>query len=90
MTTVASRDLRNHTAEVLRQVAEGTDVTVTVHGRPVALITRPTSAKPTFLTPAMVVGPGHEGGVDGRLRADLAWIKDGSTDELNDPWATHD
>jgi prevent-host-death family protein len=38
MTRVASRDLRNHTAEVLRKVSEGAHVTVTVNGIPVAEI----------------------------------------------------
>ncbi|WP_299038539.1 type II toxin-antitoxin system Phd/YefM family antitoxin [uncultured Pseudokineococcus sp.] len=35
MTTISSRDLRDHTAEVLRRVADGTPVTVTVDGSPV-------------------------------------------------------
>jgi prevent-host-death family protein len=39
MTTVASRDLRNRTAEVLRQAAAGTSATITVNGAPVADIT---------------------------------------------------
>lgn len=38
MSTIASRDLRNHTADVLRQVRGGTTVTVTVHGTVVAEI----------------------------------------------------
>jgi antitoxin (DNA-binding transcriptional repressor) of toxin-antitoxin stability system len=38
MTTRASQDLRNQTAEVLRQVADGTPVTITVNGKPVAEI----------------------------------------------------
>jgi prevent-host-death family protein len=36
MTTVASRDLRNHTDDVLRAVTDGSGVTVRVNGRPVA------------------------------------------------------
>lgn len=48
MTTVASRDLRNHTAEVLRQVAGGTRVTITVNGRPVAEIGPARSTRPQF------------------------------------------
>jgi len=38
MSFVASRDLRNHTAQVLREVAQGGRVTVTVNGAPVAEI----------------------------------------------------
>ena len=36
MTSVAARDLRNRTADVLRQVTAGTPVTITVNGAPVA------------------------------------------------------
>jgi prevent-host-death family protein len=38
MSVVASRDLRNHTAAVLRRVKQGERVTVTVNGSPVAEI----------------------------------------------------
>jgi prevent-host-death family protein len=38
MTHIASRDLRNHTGDVLRRVADGERITVTQHGRPVAEI----------------------------------------------------
>jgi prevent-host-death family protein len=38
MSTVASRDLRNHTARVLHDVSQGNSVTVTVNGEPVAEI----------------------------------------------------
>lgn len=38
MSTVASRDLRNHTAAVLERVRAGETVVVTVHGEPVAQI----------------------------------------------------
>lgn len=85
MTTVASRDLRNHTADVLRQVAEGSDVTVTVNGRPVALITRPASERPTTMTFAQLVRLRERALSDARLRADLAWISDDTTVELGDP-----
>jgi prevent-host-death family protein len=39
MSEVASRELRNDTAGVLRRVREGEDVTITVNGRPVAVLT---------------------------------------------------
>jgi prevent-host-death family protein len=52
MSTVASRDLRNHTADVLRQVAGGTHVTVTVNGTPVAEISPARSTRPQFLSKA--------------------------------------
>ena len=39
MSEVASCQLRNDTAGVLRRVREGEDVTITVNGRPVAVLT---------------------------------------------------
>jgi prevent-host-death family protein len=45
MTNVAARELRNNTAEVLNRAAAGEEITITVHGRPVAAlvaINRPT------------------------------------------------
>ena len=46
MSTVTAQDLRNRTADVLRQVAGGTPVTVTVNGTPVAEIL-PARSRPT-------------------------------------------
>ncbi len=40
MSEVASRELRNDTAGVLRRVRAGEDVTITVSGRPVACLPR--------------------------------------------------
>ncbi|ULE32296.1 type II toxin-antitoxin system Phd/YefM family antitoxin [Mycobacterium sp. IDR2000157661] len=39
MSDVASRELRNETASVLRRAAAGEDITITVNGKPVALLT---------------------------------------------------
>lgn len=36
MTEVASRELRNHTADLLRRVADGETLDITVNGKPVA------------------------------------------------------
>jgi prevent-host-death family protein len=36
MPTISSQDLRDHTADVLRQVADGVRMTITVDSRPVA------------------------------------------------------
>ncbi|HEY8693100.1 MAG TPA: type II toxin-antitoxin system prevent-host-death family antitoxin [Chloroflexota bacterium] len=38
MAEIASRELRNRTAEVLRRVEQGESVTITVNGRPVAVL----------------------------------------------------
>ncbi|MFT3861823.1 type II toxin-antitoxin system Phd/YefM family antitoxin [Micropruina sp.] len=85
MTSVASRELRNHTAAVLRRVSEGADVTVTVNGLPVALITRPRSQRPIVLTRDELAGLQARAASDHRLRADLAWISGDTTDDLGNP-----
>ena len=53
MSTVASRELRNDTAGVLRRVQAGEEVTITVNGRAVAVIA--------------AVEPGGAVGVEGRI-----------------------
>ncbi len=44
---VPQRELRNHTAEVLRRVEDGEHIVITVSGRPVAEL-RPLGARPHF------------------------------------------
>ncbi|MEO7269477.1 MAG: type II toxin-antitoxin system prevent-host-death family antitoxin [Knoellia sp.] len=82
MPTIASRDLRNHTAAVLKQVADGAEVTVTVHGEPVALITRPRHQRRTSLPKAELLEFLGRQSVDSSLADDMAWISEGSTDDL--------
>lgn len=50
MITVASRDLRNHTADVLKQVADGATVAITVHGRIVAELSPPRDQRKAYFT----------------------------------------
>jgi len=47
-TRVPQRELRNHTAEVLRRVEEGERVEITVNGRPVAELS-PIDSRRTFV-----------------------------------------
>jgi prevent-host-death family protein len=84
MDVVASRDLRNHTADVLRRVAEGRRVAVTVHGEIVAEIVPPSDRRRLFLTREELVAM-HEGGAvaDPGLRELLREL-DQSTEELED------
>lgn len=82
MTTVASRDLRNHTAEVLRTVASGTDVTVTVNGVPVAMITQPPAVRRTSMPRAEFLAFLDSRQSDETFAADMAWISEGDTDDL--------
>ncbi|SHG00778.1 prevent-host-death family protein [Jatrophihabitans endophyticus] len=83
MTSVASRDLRNHTAEVLRQVADGTRVTVTVNGRPVAEIGPVRALRPQFFSKAdlLTLVVAHQ--ADAGLTAELEALAGDTTDDLD-------
>lgn len=82
MSTVASRDLRNHTAEVLRKVAGGTRVTVTVNGQPVAEIGPIRSARRQFLSRTELIDVVARSQADPGLTDDLAILAGETTDEL--------
>ena len=82
MTSVASRDLRNHTAEVLRQAADGTRVTVTVNGKPVAEIGPVRALRPPFFDKAdLLTLIDHQ--ADAALSDDLDDLASDTTDDLD-------
>ena len=83
MSTVASRDLRNHTAEVLRQVADGARVTVTVNGTPVAeIIPIPALRRASMSKRDLIVLlANHQ--ADPGLSNDLAALAGETTDDLD-------
>ena len=83
MATVASRDLRNHTADVLSRVASGDRVTITVNGMPVAeLAPVPYSRRPSMPKRELVaVLARHQ--ADAGLRDDLAALTSDTTDDLD-------
>jgi prevent-host-death family protein len=83
MTTVASRDLRNHTADVLRQVSRGTPVTITVNGVPVAEISPVRSARRQFLSKADLIEIITLRQADPGLRDDLETLAGETTDDLD-------
>lgn len=83
MTTIASRDLRNRTADVLRQVAGGTRVTVTVNGLPVAEIGALRAARRQFLSRAELVEVITHRQADAGLRADLESLAGDTTDDID-------
>lgn len=83
MATVASRDLRNHTADVLRQVSGGTSVTITVNGMPVAEIRPVHSARKQFLTKADVIDVISRSQADPGLAEDLDMLAGETTDDLD-------
>jgi prevent-host-death family protein len=83
MSTVASRDLRNHTADVLRQVSEGTHVTVTVNGRPVAEIVPIRSSRRANFTRADLIALVSTSQADAGLTDDLARLASETTEDLD-------
>jgi prevent-host-death family protein len=82
MSVVASRDLRNHTADVLRRAAAGEEITITVAGRPVAqlvAIKAPTRRPFSREEMAALLRTSQ---ADPGLRADLAKLAGDTTDDL--------
>lgn len=83
MSEVASRELRNHTADVLRRAAGGESITITVHGKPVAQLgplnrsMRRHWTREEFID---FVESGHQ--ADPGLREDLADLAADTTDDL--------
>lgn len=85
MKLVASRDLRNHTASVLKEVADGQSVAITVHGAVVAELVPPHDQRQRVI-------PRHElhrivGGLtpDPELADFLDEITAETTDQLDQP-----
>ncbi|HEY0951211.1 type II toxin-antitoxin system prevent-host-death family antitoxin [Nocardioides sp.] len=82
MDAVASRDLRNHTADVLRRVGEGGVVAVTVRGEVVAELHPPGDARPRSWRRAELAAWLTSEQADAGLRADLRVLAGESTDDL--------
>lgn len=81
MTVVASRELRNDTAGVLRRAQAGEELTITVNGQPVA---RLTAAPPPqrWLPRAELVARLRRHQADPGLRDDLDRLAGETTDDL--------
>jgi len=82
MSTVASRELRNDTAGVLRRVQAGEEVTITVNGRPVAHLTAVRPTRRRWLPRAELVARLRRAQADPGLRDDLARLAGETTDDL--------
>jgi len=82
MAEVPSRDLRNDTAGVLRRVQTGEDVTVTVNGKPVALLTAIQPVRRRWLSRDEVLQRLRRAQADPGLRRDLAALAGETTDDL--------
>lgn len=81
MSEVASRELRNDTAGVLRRAEAGELITITVKGKPVALLTAAQHERRRWLSGAELVQRLRRVQADPGLRRDLAALA-GDTDEL--------
>jgi prevent-host-death family protein len=81
MVEVATRELRNDTAGVLRRVEAGETVVITVRGRPVADLVPHRPEGPRWLGPDEVVELLSKYSADPGLRDDLDRLTGETTDE---------
>lgn len=79
MSEIASRDLRHDTRAVLRRVEDGEDITITVAGRPVAVL-RPLSARGRWMSSAEVLRRLDRSQTDAALTRELHDLNPETTD----------
>jgi prevent-host-death family protein len=82
MSEVASRELRNDTAGLLRRVQAGEEITITANGKPVALLTALKPARRRWLTRDELLQRLRHAQADPGLRNDLAQLAGDTTDDL--------
>lgn len=82
MTEIASRELRNDTAGVLRRVEAGESLTVTSNGRPVAQLVPVPRRRRTWLSREELIRILDEAQADPGLRDDLRELAGETTDDL--------
>ena len=84
MTEVASRELRNDTAGLIRRAAAGEDIVITVNGKPAARLTRilePTRRR-EWMPRDELIEMLLQSQADPTLRDDLKFMEDDTTDDL--------
>jgi len=81
MAEVASRELRNATRSLLDRVRAGERLTITVDGRPVAVLA-PVGCRPRWVVKSEFVRMVHENQADAGLTADLHELAGDTTDDL--------
>jgi prevent-host-death family protein len=84
MADVASRDLRNDTAGVLKRVQAGEDVVITVNGKAVARLVPVQPARRRWLPRAELAHRLAQAQADPGLREDLSRLAGDMTDDLGD------
>lgn len=83
MVEVATRELRNDTAGVLRRVESGETVVITVRGKPVAdLVPHRAEEAPRWISPAEVMEIRAIADGDPTWGADLAKLREETTEDL--------
>lgn len=85
MSFVASRDLRNHTSDILGRAAGGEVITITVNGSAVAELSAARSPKPAFFGRLELARLLSRHRADAGLRADLSALAGDTTDDLGSP-----
>lgn len=81
MSEVASRELRNDTRGLLRRVEAGEDVTITLDGRPVAVL-RPVSTRRRWMPREELLQRLSRHQADPGLTSELRRLAPDSTDDL--------
>lgn len=82
ITEIAARELRNQTADVLRRVEAGEQVTITTRGRPVALLTPVPAVRRVPIARAKLTRRLGRAQADSGLREELAVLAGDTTDDL--------
>lgn len=82
MSEIAARELRNHTADVLRRVEAGEQVTITSRGRPVAELIPVRAERRRPIARAELTRRLGRAQADPGLREDLAVLAGETTDDL--------
>lgn len=82
MSEVASRELCNDTAGVLRRVRDGEDVTITVKGRPVAVLTAVRPQRRRWLSKVEFLSRLRRAQADPGLREDLLVLAGDTPEDL--------
>jgi prevent-host-death family protein len=79
---VAARELRNHTADLLRRIEEGEEIVITTRGKPVAALVPLADVRRGWLARGELVRRLATAQADAGLRADLARLAGETTDDL--------
>jgi len=83
---VASRELRNDTAGLLRRVEAGETIVITRRGKPVANLVPHRQERTHWFSPEEVMAVVESAAADPGLRADLERLAGDTTDDLGPIW----